>query len=463
MHNVWRCSRPCERPHRPCGHACQKQTCGEDCGLYMIIIDIVNLPCGHTKQKVPCHLTRNLSGIKCDTLVEKQVPGCKHIVKVKCSQDVTTEYFRCPTPCTAQLFCTHHCSGTCGRCNTKVNGATTVVHCNCSKICGKRFGACNHHCRQTCHSGSDCGLCHNECEVRILELGFVNLLLTSQQVQCKHSKCKLKCHEACVPCAEPCTWSCEHQGSCTMPCGAPCNRLPCGKRCSKILPCGHQCPGLCGDNCPEKYCQACGVKADARVDILEFKEYRDIDLNETSVIFLNCGHFFTAPTLDGLIFLNEVYEMDGRTGEIIGLKAMPTQLAVKVPSCPDCNTPIRQYATQRYNRLINRAVIDQMTQRLSSLANKNYRNSRRYSPRLRQIFNRLLRLQSSHLQTRYRKIERPRFIRTSQTNYKHGTEALHLYLEKFALSKNAQPSIISPHSNFTKRRFIPCVEKSTLH
>jgi hypothetical protein len=41
------------------------------------------------------------------------------------------------------------------------------------------------------------------------------------------------------------------------------------------------------------------MKLDAQVDMLEFKTYAEIDLDETPVIALACGHFFTAETLDG--------------------------------------------------------------------------------------------------------------------------------------------------------------------
>ncbi|KAF1956385.1 hypothetical protein CC80DRAFT_563213 [Byssothecium circinans] len=355
MHDVWKCDRPCERRHPACGHACQKQTCGEDCGLCTILVESVQLPCGHPKKNVRCHLTQNLSSIRCDALTEKKVPDCNHTVKVKCYQDVTTDWFRCPTPCGVHLTCGHTCPGTCGRCNTTdVSGGIVIQHAKCTKVCGRPFGACNHTCQQSCHSGTDCGLCHNQCEVK-----------------CKHSRCRLECHQACAPCSEPCTWSCEHQNDCTMPCAAPCNRLPCDKRCTKLLPCGHQCPGLCGEDCPEQYCQACGFKGDAQVDMLEFKEYHEIDLNETPIVALSCGHFFTMETLDGLAGLSEVYETNAKTGEITGLKKMP-QLATKIPACPHCQTPIRQHATQRYNRLINRAVIDQMTQRFITTSQEEF-------------------------------------------------------------------------------------------
>jgi hypothetical protein len=41
------------------------------------------------------------------------------------------------------------------------------------------------------------------------------------------------------------------------------------------------------------------MKLDAQVDMIELKQYGDINLDETPVISLACGHFFTAETLDG--------------------------------------------------------------------------------------------------------------------------------------------------------------------
>lgn len=41
------------------------------------------------------------------------------------------------------------------------------------------------------------------------------------------------------------------------------------------------------------------MRLDAQVDMIELKEYGEIDLDETPVIALPCGHFFTAETLDG--------------------------------------------------------------------------------------------------------------------------------------------------------------------
>ncbi|KAL9588835.1 MAG: hypothetical protein Q9203_002352, partial [Teloschistes exilis] len=124
----------------------------------------------------------------------------------------------------------------------------------------------------------------------------------------------------------------------------------------------HQCPGLCGEECPLLYCQACVNKLDARVDLLEMKTYGEIDLDENPIVALACGHFFTAETLDGHLQMSSVYEQD-LNGEYVALQDISAELAQAVPRCPDCQCPIRQYSTQRYNRMVNRAVMDETSKR----------------------------------------------------------------------------------------------------
>ena len=92
------------------------------------------------------------------------------------------------------------------------------------------------------------------------------------------------------------------------------------------------------------------------------KSYGELDLDETPVVNLGCGHFFTAETLDGHMGMAEVYEQDVR-GVFTKLQDVSAILARAVPRCPDCQCPVRQFCTQRYNRVINRAVIDEMSKR----------------------------------------------------------------------------------------------------
>jgi hypothetical protein len=147
-----------------------------------------------------------------------------------------------------------------------------------------------------------------------------------------------------------------------MPCAAPCDRLPCDERCTRILKCGHRCPSLCGEDCPNNLCQDCGEKGDARVDFLEWKTYSEINLDETPIIVLGCGHFFTSESVDGVVGLDEVYTRD-KDGKFNGLQDVSSSLASAIPSCPDCKQPIRQFVTKRYNRVINRAVMDETSKR----------------------------------------------------------------------------------------------------
>lgn len=166
MHQVFSCPQPCQRLHSPCNHSCQKKTCGEDCGLCRISLRNIPLPCGHLQDSVPCYLTQDVARIKCTALVEKQVPGCGHDVEVCCSRDVTSTNFNCPSACATTLGCGHECPGTCGSCHQKnENGEPVVKHTSCSKVCGRRYGTCNHTCSRKCHDGRDCGPCTSDCEV----------------------------------------------------------------------------------------------------------------------------------------------------------------------------------------------------------------------------------------------------------------------------------------------------------
>ncbi|CAG1988114.1 unnamed protein product [Fusarium graminearum] len=338
MHNAFTCTRSCPRIRTTCTHQCPK-LCGESCGPCLTKVYCIDLPCGHTSMSMTCYQTQNLEAFKCTTPVERTLPHCGHSVTLECHQVGNTVLPQCKQTCTHILPCGHGCSGTC-------SGCQGGIHPGCVKLCGRPYSTCNHRCNQECHNGEACGSCKQPCEV-----------------QCPHSTCNSVCNKPCAPCIEPCTWSCPHQGACTLPCSAPCDRLPCNERCDKKLSCGHQCPSFCGEVCPIGYCQVCNrSKKTARVDLLEFRKYSEIDLDEAPIVVLGCGHFFTGETLDGLVGLGEVYHTD-MSGNFTGMKNMSGTLAQKTPCCPDCKRSIRQFATRRYNRVINRAVMDEICKR----------------------------------------------------------------------------------------------------
>ena len=72
--------------------------------------------------------------------------------------------------------------------------------------------------------------------------------------------------------------------------------------------------------------------------------------------------------------MSEVYEHHPATDEYTGLRENIQSLAPAPPRCPDCKRTVRQFATQRYNRAINRTVIDEMSKRFLVSGSERIRN-----------------------------------------------------------------------------------------
>ena len=227
------------------------------------------------------------------------------------------------------------------------DGTAAEHHGACIKICGQPYSTCTHACKSKCHSGA-CAPCSEPCEVR-----------------CAHSRCRKKCGEPCVPCShDTCTSACPHQ-KCTMPCAVPCNWLPCGLRCQKKLDCNHTCPSLCGEPCPPKeMCQQCAKESvkSTVVDYIEFREYKDVDLDQDPCIFPPCGHVKTMSNFDGHFSMQDVYHFDEQ-GLIVGVIKSSTPFSAEdaMKQCPDCRGSLRQ--TSRYGRIIRRSMLDEATKR----------------------------------------------------------------------------------------------------
>ncbi|CAG8476927.1 30534_t:CDS:10 [Gigaspora margarita] len=267
----------------------------------------------------------------------------------------------------------------------------------CQKACTRLHPDCQHPCNKIC--GEDCGDClwpignitlpcgHEYKNAKCHNIKNINKVLCQEKVlrklpNCEHEhliKCHIsiydfKCTERCsklLPCEHPCMsacfecqdlskgidqdpsldkceWQCEHEGTCNLPCGVPCNRLPCNLRCEKLLECGHQCFGLCGEKCPpSKYCAEF-------VDLIMQESFAEVDWTFERMIVLACGHVYTADSLDHLMEMKEYYEMD-LNGQWIGLKTIISQPS-DPKNCPQCRTPIKNIC--RYGRAIKKNVLD---------------------------------------------------------------------------------------------------------
>jgi hypothetical protein len=126
------------------------------------------------------------------------------------------------------------------------------------------------------------------------------------------------------------------------------------QRCEKRLSCGHRCPSLCGEVCPnQSYCQECGLEKnkDQLVDVVNLSTYQDHDVDQDPILVLKCGHFFSLSTLDGCLGIHEVYEMNDTGDEFTGLKPLRgITISEKPKQCPECRFPIHDLF--RYGRML---------------------------------------------------------------------------------------------------------------
>ncbi|ORY02657.1 hypothetical protein BCR34DRAFT_521231 [Clohesyomyces aquaticus] len=358
-HDSVRCLEPCPRTKPGCEHVCPKycgDLCDRQCRVVLKNIN-VELPCGHILQTLRCWEFQAQDKIKCTVPVQRTVSRCGHTVNIACHVDVKLENFNCPAPCNGNMGCGHPCKLECWQCRTIFDER----HGTCPQMCQRKYTNCSHACQALCHDGKPCGPCERPCEVA-----------------CSHSRCDQQCGQPCVPCAQAeCPSSCPHS-KCTMPCAVPCDRIPCSKRCLKSLACGHQCPSLCGETCPEvKYCQVCGdhsVKS-MIVDLLEFTAYRDADLNEDALIVPRCGHAKLMSSMDGTLGMSAAYDMneDGTVKAIkgcepfsIGSTTSSTSELKDLPGCPDCRGSLRNI--NRYGRIVRRVLLDEGTKRFVTSA-----------------------------------------------------------------------------------------------
>ena len=279
-HVEFRCQKPCEKKRARCDHTCPKR-CWEVCEQNCEIEVEKELPiCGHTmlvrcdtnpvmlkcqkrcEKDLSCgHRCQSKCGEscteKCREIVKKTDWLCGHLVSIACSATPND----CFHPCEATLECGHPCSGTCGECRMG------RIHKRCKLHCG-RVLICSHSCMSRCKES--CPPCSAKCE---------NL--------CGHSECPEKCGEPCTPCHEECLWKCPHH-ACTKKCSEMCERPRCNEPCNQVLSCGHDCCGLCKEEC---ICAECTPVREIFFGTEENESARFLKLPD-------CQHVFEVTGLD---------------------------------------------------------------------------------------------------------------------------------------------------------------------
>jgi hypothetical protein len=128
-----------------------------------------------------------------------------------------------------------------------------------------------------------------------------------------------------------------------------------------MLDCGHQCPTVCGENCPSsKFCQQCcsQTRKDCIVDIVMQSTYEDHDVDADPVVILSCQHICAISTLDAHLDMKAVYDViEPDVGEIqplycFGLKSLKgnNEINGKPKTCPHCRKVIT--TIYRYGRVL---------------------------------------------------------------------------------------------------------------
>ncbi|KAM0080186.1 hypothetical protein ACKRZS_007690 [Fusarium odoratissimum] len=304
LHDAFSCQQPCPRIRKTCDHGCQK-LCGERCGPCMIKVYDIQLPCGHIKQTLKCYQTLDLASITCDAQVEKTASAAPSLALTYILVVINALELAADVAMETEKWLI----GAAERFVIDLTALVTIdVH--ASATMGVHAVHVKPLVRFDAHTLPALRLATR----RALHVSrnVLGLVLIKDLVQCHAQR--------------------------------------------------HATASLAMNDAPEYFPAECGDKGEERVDLLEFLSYAEIDLDESPVVVLSCGHFFTGETLDGLVSLDEVYARDGE-GKFNGLKDVSESLSSKVPFCPDCKRPIRQFATKRYNRLINRAVMDQIYKR----------------------------------------------------------------------------------------------------
>ncbi|GBC01063.1 hypothetical protein RclHR1_04050006 [Rhizophagus clarus] len=346
-----KCIERCLRLHPECNHPCQRR-CSDDCGRCEFPIGHILLPgCYHKLQNAKCWQNRNKDSIKCKTLVSKKLSRCEHYKDILCSESV--DNVKCTELCGKLLECGHECLNSCSECQERSNSQKSkdknktnifvpierTKHGKCKNVCD-RLLFCGHICKTNCHEGKECPPCKNNCTVT-----------------CMHTSCHKRCLEPCAVCAEKCLWECKHQGRCELSCGAPCYRVPCNERCNKVLECGHNCAGVCGEVCPSKdFCVECApenVKSQVP-DMIINSTFSEVDWEVERMIVLTCGHVYTMETMDMLMEMKDYYE-GSVEGGWTSVKMLPTS-PMNMKTCPTCRTPIKHI--RRYGRIINKYTLD---------------------------------------------------------------------------------------------------------
>ena len=295
VHDRKSCNEKCAKRHKDCNHPCQK-SCGEPCGECSQELGPVTLQCGHS-QTITCKEKHKEIAPRCQVIIATIGLPCGHKIDQICGNRGPS--VTCQDTCATVLDCGHPCSGRCSDCQSKKR------HSRCTGQCGK-IGDCGHQCNSPCHKGP-CPPCEVPCTK-----------------SCSHGMIKHRCSN--IP--DPCTKPCQHLEGCSALCCLPCTRIASNKACTRILKCGHLCPSLEDETCPDR-CSQCSTGQPC--------EYLQI--------YLPCTHAINVEKLDNYLGVSSFFHVsDTGVIEYPIAAAAKSQIILRCPSCEQPIEKIRRYS-----------------------------------------------------------------------------------------------------------------------
>ncbi|TQN67798.1 NFX1-type zinc finger-containing protein 1, partial [Colletotrichum shisoi] len=100
------------------------------------------------------------------------------------------------------------------------------------------------------------------------------------------------------------------------------------------------------------------------VDFILMGDYRSTDLDEEPCIFPDCGHCLTYATMDGLMGIQEHYELSPEGVPVFIKTDSHPFSATEIKVCPECWGSLRNIS--RYGRIVRRGLLDESTKKFTS-------------------------------------------------------------------------------------------------
>ncbi|GKT90395.1 NFX-1 finger and helicase domain [Colletotrichum tofieldiae] len=345
LHNAVQCLEDCPRPKEKCEHPCHKR-CGEPCDkLCKEVLRGVGLklPCGHTIDTIECCRAQDPSLIKCVVQIEKQVPGCEHIVKLSMQSRVWfPEVLRSHVQ--DAMFDLPYARGWESGQGRSQNVQTTMweilysMQPSLPRGLSRRYGLPGLllsvskpvHALQV-REEVPRAMCS-------LRRGDLFILLSALQVQ--HA---VRFSPGYGEFDSQLTFVIDVQR--------------------------HATGSLARSGAPSSWSVAINVCAtdDVKGRIVDYYEmglYSSTDLDEAPCIFPTCGHFLTCATMDGQMGFKDHYEMSPEEVPVALKTGSHPFSMTEIKVCPECRGSLRNIS--RYGRIVRRSLLDESTKKFIS-------------------------------------------------------------------------------------------------